>query len=259
MKAFASLLTVLLASQVLPSAIQPVHAQTTNPRTVKLEDESDGAKMRIDYNSASTYASYGIRAYSVEEVTETNKALVDGNQIKSKQSSIRYRAQDGRVHISYKSYYGNERIFIADPKAKIAYLIRPDRKDILRISGEPPVHRLSPNLPMIQTRAPDWSKQVTTPLGVKDVAGVKAAGTLTETFFPAGVRGNEKEMVETKEIWSANELPGYVYSRTFSPRDGEKIVRLENLKFGDVPESIFIVPSDYPIRDLVLDKPQAMQ
>jgi hypothetical protein len=50
-----------------------------------------------------------------------------------------------------------------------------------------------------------------------------------------------------------------VYSRRFTPREGETIVRIENLKFGDVPESMFAVPSDYPIRDLVLNAPQSEQ
>jgi hypothetical protein len=257
MKISTGLFALLLASQVLPWASQPVHAQTPDARTARLEDESDGRKLQLDYMSAWGYAYAAIPAYSVEELTEKNQTLADGNQIKSRQSSMRYRDQDGRVRIAYKSYKGNERIFIADPRAKVAYLIRPDRKDILRVKGEPSPYRSTGDRARFPTRAPEWNKQVTTPLGLKDVGGVTATGTLTETFYPAGAKGNDKDMVETKEIWSSNQFPGYVYTRSVSPRDGEQIVRLENLKFGAVPASLFAIPADYPIRDLVLDAPPA--
>jgi hypothetical protein len=258
MKVSTGLFTLLLASQVLPCAMRPVHAQAANARTAQIEDESDGRRMQLDYEWVNRYAS-GKLAYSFEEVTEKNQSYADGNQVTSKVSSMRYRDQKGRVRIVYKSFRGNERIFIADPNARLAYLVRPERKDILRIKGEPPMYRASPDFSSRPTQAPDWSRQVTTSLGLKDFAGVKAAGTLTEIFYPAGARGNEKEMVETNETWRANELSGTVYSRRFTPREGETIVRIENLKFGDVPESMFAVPSAYPIRDLVLNAPQSEQ
>jgi hypothetical protein len=250
MKATASLFFLLLASQALPWALQPAIAQTAFPTAAQREDESDGRRMQLDYTQAYAYASR-MSAYSAEEVTEKKLTLADGNQITQKQTGMRYGDQEGRVRISYKAYNGNERIFIADPRAKVAYLIRPNRNDVLRVTGEPAATRLTSDpLPL---RAPDWNKEVTTSLGIKEFDGVKALGTLTETFYPAGARGNEREMVETRESWRAKALPTAVYSRTFSARDGERIVRLENLKFGPVPESLFTVPADQPIRDIVLD------
>jgi hypothetical protein len=253
MKAATRLFVLLLASQVLPWAGQSAHAQTANPVTVQNEDRADGRKMQLDYNVAYSHSSLRIPGYSVEEVTDKNRTLADGNQIKSRQSSMRYRDRDGRVRIAFKSYYGKERVFIADPKAKVAYLIRPDRKDILRIQGEPPAYRMMTDRAQIPTRAPEWNKEVKTSLGLKDFSGVTAAGTLTETFYPAGARHNEKDMVETSEIWSSNQFPGYVYRRTVTQAEGEQVFRLENLKFGDVPASLFAIPADYPVRDLVLD------
>jgi hypothetical protein len=44
-----------------------------------------------------------------------------------------------------------------------------------------------------------------------------------------------------------------VYRRTVTQAEGEQVFRLENLKFGDVPASLFAIPADYPVRDLVLD------
>jgi hypothetical protein len=261
MKVSTGLFTLMLASQVLPWAIQPVQAQTVDAKAAQREDDSDGRQLKtyyqIYYRQASLYA-YKIPAYSVEEVTEKNQTLADGNQLKNRQSSVRHRDQNGRIRISFKSYSGNDRIFIGDPNAKVAYLIRPNRKDILRFSGEPPATRIDAEF-LYRTGAPEWNKQVMTSLGVKEFAGVKAAGMLTETYFPAGARGNEKEMVETTENWRSRELTETVYSRNFSPRDGERIVRLENLKLGDVPESLYAVPADYAIRDVVLDTAQVQR
>lgn len=255
MKASTGLFVMLLASQVLPWASQPAQAQTAHPMTPQREDQSDALKLQGDYRSAYMHAFQKLPAFSAEEVTERNKAFADGNHIKSRESKMRYRDQDGRVRIEYKSYNGNERIFIGDPTAKVAYLIRPDRKDILRVKGDASMPRFYMDTTHMPTQAPTWSKVVTTPLGLKDFAGVKAAGTLTETFYPAGAHGNQKEMVETKEIWESRQFPGYLYTRSVTPQDGETIQRFDNLKFADQPASLFTIPSDYPIRDLVLDAP----
>ncbi|TFW35659.1 hypothetical protein [Massilia horti] len=257
MKVSAGLFRLLLASQVLPWAIGPVHAQTDNSQ--KFEDESDGRKMQMEYGQAFRYASLKL-AYSMEQVTEKNQNLADGNQIKKRESSMRYRDQNGRVRMSYKTLYGNERIFIADPWAKVAYLIRPDRKDVLRIKGEPLAYRIPADYLASPIRAPEWNKRVTTSLGLKEIAGVKAVGALTETFFPAGSRGNDKELVETSETWASNELPiGSIYSRNVSMRGEELTTHIENLKFGDVQDSLFTVPSDYPVRTIVLNGAPAEQ
>jgi hypothetical protein len=257
MKASTGLFVLLLATQVLPWASQCAHAQAAHPSTPQREDELDGRRMEVDYGSAYLRAFSTMPAFSAEEVAENTRTLADGNQIKSRQSRMRYRDRDGRVRIDYASTNGNPRIFIADPKARVAYLIRPDRKDILRIKGEAPVLHPITDLARRPTRAPAWNKVVTTSLGLKDFAGVTAAGSLTETFYPAGASGSEKARVETKETWSSNQFPGYLYSRSVSPVEGEAVVRLDNLKFGEVPASLFAIPADYPIRDLVLDAPPA--
>lgn len=251
-------LSLLFALHLLPWAMQPAHAQgAAIALSAQREDEFDGRQMQNDYRQVYTYG-YKIPAYSAEEVTETSRTLADGNQIRNSQTSLRYRDQAGRVRIAYKSLSGAERIFIADPDARVAWLLRPNRHDILRVTGVPSSPRLGGDY-LAQSRAPDWNREVKTSLGVKDVAGVKAAGTLVETYYAAGARGNEKEMVETVESWRSGELALNVYWRRLSPSDGERVVRLENLKFADVPESLFAIPADQPVRDIVLAATQAAQ
>jgi hypothetical protein len=41
-----------------------------------------------------------------------------------------------------------------------------------------------------------------------------------------------------------------VYSHTFTPEFGDIVMRVDNLKFGDVPASAFALPEGYVIRDI---------
>lgn len=260
MKVATGLLSLLLASLVLPSTVQPVHAQALDSRRAQLQDEIDGRMLQSQYNFAYVYAFSNQPPYSAEQVTEQSQTLADGNQIKKiTGTKLRYRDHEGRVRIDEKLASGRERIFIADPKAKTAYLIRPERKDILRVQGIPAPRLMTADFVRRPTTVPVYSRQVLTPLGTRDFAGVTAVGIHTDTYYPAGTKGNEKEMVETSETWTSNQFFGYMYSRTSSPIDGEQIVRLDNLKFVDQPASLFAIPGDYPIRDLVLESPPADQ
>lgn len=251
MKVSASLFTLLLALQATPGMTQPAHAQEAAAPDLQQEDRFDAQRLQADYRRVYT-SGEGWPAYTAEEVTETSRALADGNQIRTRESGIRARDQHGRTRIAFKSYSGKERVFIADLKAGTAWLIRPERRDVLRLVGVPSASRIHGSLPG-PTKAPEWSREVKTPLGIKEIGGIKAVGYLTETFFPPGARGNEKEMVETREYWHSRELTDIVYSRYSTPATGERITRYDNVKLGDVPESLFAIPADYAVRDIVFD------
>lgn len=250
----ASLLIVaLLGSQVLPGALPAAHAQGV--MSPEREDQLDGMQLRANYQRyyrQATLYGYKLAAYSADEVSETNNPLADGNRISNKRSSTRWRDQKGRVRIAYQTEGGKDRIFIADPGAKIAWLLRPDRKDVLCMEGAPAERRIGADF-LYAPPAPEWNRQVTTQLGVKDVGGVKAAGALTETFYPAGARGNEKEMIDSTESWQSRELAETVYLRSVVA-GREQVTRLDNLKLGDVPDSLFAIPADYAVRKAVVDK-----
>jgi hypothetical protein len=250
MKASILLFALLLAAQALPGGAGVAHAQAQASARAQREDDADGRLLRTYYHSVYLRASR-MPAYSAEEVTETSKALADGNQIATRETSMRYRDAAGRVRWTHKRPDGTERIFIVDSAAQTAWLVRPDRKDVLRIQGTPSLPRYD-DFPA-HSSAPAWSRQVTTSLGVKDIAGVKAAGLRLETVYPAGAEGNEKELVEVTETWRSGELGEVVYTHTVSPRFGERTVRIDNVRFGDVPASMFAIPADYAVKDVVVD------
>jgi hypothetical protein len=95
-----------------------------------------------------------------------------------------------------------------------------------------------------QSLAPRGAGSVS-PLGSKDIEGVRANGERTTWTIEAGKLGNEKPIVITREIWTAPDLMVTVLSRDFDPRSGEISYRLKNLKRGEPDAALMRVPPDY--------------
>lgn len=86
---------------------------------------------------------------------------------------------------------------------------------------------------------------VLSPLGSKEIEGVKVNGERTTWTVEAGKLGNEKPMVTTREVWTSPDLMLTVSSRDFDPRTGEVTYKLSNIKRGEPDASLFKVPADY--------------
>ncbi|MBR7799101.1 hypothetical protein [Undibacterium fentianense] len=96
-----------------------------------------------------------------------------------------------------------------------------------------------------------WAaKRQTKSLGSKEIDGIKSEGKVTSYEIPAGEIGNTQAILVSDEVWTSPELQITVYSKHSDPRSGERIYRLNNLKRDDIPAAMFVVPSDYKIRDL---------
>ncbi|WP_187364135.1 hypothetical protein [Massilia genomosp. 1] len=96
-----------------------------------------------------------------------------------------------------------------------------------------------------------WAAQASTrELGSKEIEGVKANGKLRTYEIPAGGIGNRNAIVVSHESWYAPELKVTVYSKHSDPRSGERIYRLSNIKREEPPASLFVVPTDYTVRDM---------
>jgi hypothetical protein len=93
------------------------------------------------------------------------------------------------------------------------------------------------------------SKATAKNLGTKEIEGVKAEGRLLTYEIPVGEVGNVKAITITEETWTSPELKITLYSKMHDPRGGETIYQVRNLKRQDVPESMFVAPSDYKISE----------
>ena len=93
------------------------------------------------------------------------------------------------------------------------------------------------------TYAPD------TPLEHKTIDGVAVEGRVTKVVIPAGKVGNEQPLTIISEEWRSPELGVLVLTRHSDPRTGESNYRLTNIVRAEPDRSLFMVPSDYEIKD----------
>jgi hypothetical protein len=87
------------------------------------------------------------------------------------------------------------------------------------------------------------------PLEHKTIEGVAVEGRKTTTVIPAGQVGNEQPITITSEEWRSPELNLLVLTRHADPRSGESTYRLQNIIRAEPDHSLFIVPSDYEVKD----------
>jgi hypothetical protein len=116
-------------------------------------------------------------------------------------------------------------------------------------SGLPPLAPLPPGIQLQAHRLAPRGPGVVTALPAKDMEGVKVHGERTTWTTEAGKIGNEKAIVQTREVWTSPELMLTVYSKDFDPRQGETVYRLSNIKLGEPQASLFKVPPGYEIKE----------
>ena len=108
-----------------------------------------------------------------------------------------------------------------------------------------PFHALPP---AVSWRASEFAPRgpgVSSPLGSKDVQGLRANGERTSWTIEAGKVGNERPIVIVREVWTSPELMLTLSSRDFDPRSAEINYRLQNLKRGEPDPALMRVPADY--------------
>jgi hypothetical protein len=101
--------------------------------------------------------------------------------------------------------------------------------------------------------APTWVARgtiaPTTPLEHKMIDGLPVEGRKTTTVIPAGQIGNEQPITITSEEWRSADLNILVQTRRSDPRTGESSYRLTNIIRAEPDPSLFMVPTDYTVRD----------
>jgi hypothetical protein len=259
------LFSLLVACQALPVAMHAAAAQTevmtgaemAEMSRANIADQFGPERLRNEYKLAVSRPKLLAGkplAYTYDFVMDMNMALAGGNAMKIQTKTSYAYDRDGRSRI-VSSLPGLERTIIADPTTQTVYLVCPERKEVLRMTG---AALASPPGTVPAQQMPDADKSGTrTSLGEKTIAGLKAVGIRSEQTIPAGAQGNDKPLVRTSETWYAPDLATFVYSHVSSPEFGDMIMHVENLKFGDVPASTFALPDGYTIRDIALAKNEA--
>jgi hypothetical protein len=260
MKVFSMLFSLAIACQALPITMHAAAAQESDDTnavgaalTRAAMEQFGPVRLRNEYNVAVARLKTQDgkpRAYTYDVVTDTTVALAGGNATKSQTKESHAFDKTGRSRTAW-TQAGVERIAIADPATQTAYLICPERKEILRMKG---LTTAMPPATQAAAQAFDAaSPTASTDLGEKEIGGVKAHGSKTEITIPAGAQGNDKPLVHTTELWFSTDLGTPVYMNLSMPEFGNIVTHVENVKFGDVPASTFALPEGYAIRDIAPD------
>src|SRR6266851_9468698 len=85
-------------------------------------------------------------------------------------------------------------------------------------------------------------------LGTQTIEGVNAEGTRTARTIPAGEMGNEKPITIVSERWYSTDLQMDVRSAHSDPRFGDTTYTLTNIQRSEPDASLFVVPSDYTVK-----------
>jgi hypothetical protein len=88
-----------------------------------------------------------------------------------------------------------------------------------------------------------------TPLEHKTLEGIAVEGRKTTRIIAAGQVGNEQPLTITSEEWRSTELGVLVMTRHSDPRTGESTYRLTNILRAEPDRSLFMIPSDFEVRD----------
>ncbi len=97
-----------------------------------------------------------------------------------------------------------------------------------------------------------WAAKATVKdLGTKEIEGVKAQGKLRSYEIPAGDIGNRNPIVVSSESWYSPDLQVTLMTKRSDPRSGERTWRMAGIKRDEPAASLFAVPADYAVKDVM--------
>jgi len=215
--------------------------------------------------------------YAADIVTETTRALPDGNRIHQTVTAHFCRDSEGRTRreqslggLSGLAIAAGQRqvVTINDPVAAVNYALDPAAKTGTRsVAGQWRAGRMQPGA---NTRAPGSSPRrpadqaalpprmhgaaadrnvKTESLGRQTIEGVPADGTRNTITIPAGQMGNEQPIQIVTETWYSPDLQTNVLFKRTDPFSGETVTRVSNISRNEPAPSLFQVPADYQITD----------
>jgi len=202
--------------------------------------------------------------YSAVAVTESTQTLADGTSINRKVQANVYRDSQGRLRreatlpaIGPLAASGTSKtvVLIHDPVAGTAFALHPDQKIAMQL----PAHAKGPGG---KNRGDALSQKFENhiqaeiangtlkkdDLGTQTINGISAQGTRYTRTIPAGQIGNDKPITVTNERWYSNDLQIVVKSTRNDPRFGQTTYTLTNIQKQEPAASLFIVPSDYTVK-----------
>jgi len=86
-------------------------------------------------------------------------------------------------------------------------------------------------------------------IGNDKIEGENVIGTRETTTINAGVVGNDRPLISTREFWYSAELQTNLAVTRDDPREGKQVIRLTDLSRTDPNPDLFKIPAGYTLID----------
>jgi hypothetical protein len=224
--------------------------------------------------------------YSATTINESIQTLADGNRIIQRSTFNVSRDGQGRVR---REEIGEDdtivSVMILDPVAGTSYVLDPvkrtARKMPLLINTQVKVMAAGIGAVQVRTFQEQGTQQAgdlkpktvqggaiaywdgvnvskverlearKESLGTQSIEGVPAEGSRTISTIPAGQIGNERPIEIVSEQWYSRELQMTMSSRHADPRTGETTYRVTNLRREEPDPTLFQLPPDYTLQQVL--------
>lgn len=203
----------------------------------------------------------GVELLPIPEMPLTGKSnilwertLPQGATIATHLQATLARDSQGRIYRERRDFTPSEsttstyirEILILDPVAGSRTTCVAARKECIITSYMPRKHFTLPQPGWNRTQTRFLSREN---LGSDQVVGYNAEGTRDTVTIKAGVVGNDRTIVNTREFWYNTELQLNVKVIRLEPEFGKQTVWLSDAMQSEPEASLFLPPSGYAIRD----------
>jgi len=210
--------------------------------------------------------------YSAQVSVQTSNTLGDGTHVTRQSTGAVSRDSQGRVRREMSlpalaaltaSGQAPHAVTLRDPVAGYSYVLRGETKVAVRMPLQAGRGRNGKNANSDAASGPEADEtagpgpkgsrpgaQVTrVSLGTQMIEGVQAEGTRITRTIAAGAIGNDKAIQVVVERWYSSDLQTVVLMKRSDPWMGQITYQLTNITRTEPAASLFVVPSDYTVRD----------
>jgi len=195
------------------------------------------------------------KPFSAHSSTDWTRTLEDGMTVTMHLDAKLVRDGAGRVYrehhhfVPASSHYPAPlyEIRIYDPVAKVSILCDGRNYRCTVTDYKPQTYFTMP----AQGTTPDGTHTMTREnLGSDNIDGIRVVGTRETTTTSAGVVGNDRPLVSTREFWYSDELQTNLAVTRLDPRTGKVVVRLSEVSREEPDAHIFQIPIGFSVVDL---------
>jgi hypothetical protein len=208
--------------------------------------------------------------FSGDQVIIRTRLGDDGKSTETRESSRIYRDSAGRIREDWNPGFAGTAppeplvILIRDTIAGVMYALETPAQIAHRIvvpksTEERPVMMDGYSMPFPanngRTQQPKGIPTVKSEmLGTQTFQGIEAQGSRITFTWPAEEQDDGREVVSMDERWISKDLGMALLMKRSDPNTGDATMRLENIKREEPAGDLFLVPLEYQIVDMPIDK-----